>query len=105
MSAITSLVKGFRSLRDGLRPPLTSEPLRALLGRLRQAGPARAGRAQPTAARVDPRKRQETRNTTPGKPRIDWDDPQAKDDLVSALVNDALALVDALAPDEITAEA
>jgi len=42
--------------------------------------------------------------TTPGKPRIDWDDPQAKDDLVSALVNDALALVDALAQDDITAE-
>ncbi len=29
----------------------------------------------------------------PGKPRIDWDDPQAKDALVSALVNDANALV------------
>ena len=27
-----SLVKGLRSLRDGLRPPLTSEPLRALSG-------------------------------------------------------------------------
>ena len=42
--------------------------------------------------------------TKPGKPRIDWDDPQAKDGLVSALVNDALALVDALAKEEITAE-
>jgi hypothetical protein len=29
----------------------------------------------------------------PGKPKIDWDDPQAKDALVSALVNDANALV------------
>jgi len=29
----------------------------------------------------------------PGKPRIDWDDPQAKDGLVSALVNDADALL------------
>jgi Transposase domain (DUF772)/Transposase DDE domain len=29
----------------------------------------------------------------PGKPEIDWDDPQAKDTLVSALVNDAKALV------------
>jgi hypothetical protein len=28
-----------------------------------------------------------------GKPQIDWDDPQAKDGLVSALVNDANALV------------
>jgi Transposase domain (DUF772)/Transposase DDE domain len=32
----------------------------------------------------------------PGKPQIDWDDPQAKDALVSALVNDANALVAAL---------
>jgi len=29
----------------------------------------------------------------PGKPKIDWDDPAAKDALVSALVNDANALV------------
>ena len=29
----------------------------------------------------------------PGKPHIDWDDPQAKDALVSALVNDANAVV------------
>jgi hypothetical protein len=34
---------------------------------------------------------------TPGKPRIDWDDPTAKDALVSALVNDANALLAALA--------
>jgi hypothetical protein len=33
----------------------------------------------------------------PGKPKIDWDDPAAKDALVSALVNDAAALVAALA--------
>lgn len=32
----------------------------------------------------------------PGKPSIDWDDPAAKDALVSALVNDANALVAAL---------
>ena len=32
----------------------------------------------------------------PGKPQIDWEDPQAKDALVSALVNDAKALVEAL---------
>ena len=33
----------------------------------------------------------------PGKPKIDWDDPHAKDGLVSALVNDANAVVAALA--------
>jgi hypothetical protein len=32
----------------------------------------------------------------PGKPKIDWDDPAAKDALVSALVNDATALVAAM---------
>ena len=31
----------------------------------------------------------------PGKPKIDWDDPPEKDALVSALVNDANALVEA----------
>jgi hypothetical protein len=31
--------------------------------------------------------------SVPGKPAIDWDDPQAKDALVSALVNDANAVV------------
>jgi hypothetical protein len=35
----------------------------------------------------------------PGKPKIDWDDPEAKDQLVSALVNDANALVAALDAD------
>jgi hypothetical protein len=34
--------------------------------------------------------------SAPGKPKIDWDDPAAKDVLVSALVNDATALVAAL---------
>jgi hypothetical protein len=33
----------------------------------------------------------------PGKPKIDWDDPAAKQELVSALVNDANALVAVLA--------
>jgi hypothetical protein len=32
----------------------------------------------------------------PGKPGIDWDDPQAKQDLVSDLVTDALAVLEAL---------
>ena len=34
--------------------------------------------------------------TVPGKPPIAWDDPVARDELVSALVNDALALLAAL---------
>src|SRR5258705_6187229 len=35
----------------------------------------------------------------PGKPSIDWDEPGAKDALVSAMVNDANALLEALAVD------
>jgi Transposase domain (DUF772)/Transposase DDE domain len=41
----------------------------------------------------------------PGKPKIDWDDPAARDALVSALVNDANALVAALAGQEPDASA
>jgi len=41
----------------------------------------------------------------PGKPSIDWDDPAAKDTLVSALVNDANALVAALAGAELDEQA
>ena len=37
----------------------------------------------------------------PGKPAIDWDDPAAKDALVSALVNDATAVVEAFAGAEL----
>ena len=39
--------------------------------------------------------------SVPGKPKIGWDDPAAKDALVSALVNDATALVDAFAGAEL----
>lgn len=35
----------------------------------------------------------------PGKPAIDWDDPQAKQNLISDLVNDALAVLAELAGD------
>jgi hypothetical protein len=38
-----------------------------------------------------------------GEAEIDWDDQDAKDGLVSALVNDATAVVNALADNEITA--
>ncbi len=37
----------------------------------------------------------------PGKPKIDWDDPAAKDALVSALVNHANAVVAALQGDDL----
>jgi IS5 family transposase len=40
-----------------------------------------------------------------GKPQIDWDDPQAKDVLVSALVNDANALLSVLDAGELDEQA
>ena len=43
--------------------------------------------------------------STPGKPAIGWDDPAVKDALVSALVNDANALVEALAGAELEEQA
>jgi hypothetical protein len=43
--------------------------------------------------------------STPGKPQIDWEDPQAKDALVSALVNDANALVAAFQDAELDEQA
>jgi hypothetical protein len=39
--------------------------------------------------------------SAPGKPRIAWDDPAARDELVSALVTDAVALLGALELDAI----
>jgi len=39
--------------------------------------------------------------SVPGKPKIDWDDPAARDALVSALVNDANAVVAAFAGAEL----
>lgn len=41
--------------------------------------------------------------TATGKPPIAWDDPAARDELVTALVNDALALLTALDVEDITA--
>jgi IS5 family transposase len=41
----------------------------------------------------------------PGKPRIAWDDSEARDQLVTALVNDALAVLAALEGLEVTGEA
>jgi len=43
--------------------------------------------------------------TQPGKPQVDWDDSAAKDALVSALVNDANALVAALAGQDLDEQA
>ena len=56
----------------------------------------RVAREVPGAAEQIARCAPATITARPGKPKIDWDDPAAKDALVSALVNDANALVAAL---------
>ena len=56
----------------------------------------RVGRQVPGAAEQIERVCTGHDYTRPGKPRIDWEDPEAKHALVSALVNDANALVAAL---------
>jgi Transposase DDE domain/Transposase domain (DUF772) len=56
----------------------------------------KAGRLVPGAAAMIPEVCTGHDYSRPGRPVIDWDDPQAKDALVSALVNDALALLEAL---------
>ena len=55
----------------------------------------RAGRLVPGAAEVITTVCTGHDYSWPGKPMIDWDEPGAKDALVSALVNDANALVEA----------
>ena len=57
----------------------------------------RVGRIVPGAAEVIAAVCTGHDYSRPGKPVIDWDEPGAKDALVSALVNDANALLEALA--------
>src|SRR5207342_970478 len=65
----------------------------------------RVGRAVPGAAEQIAKVCTGHDYSSPGKPQVDWDDPQAKDALVSALVNDAHALVEALGDGELTEQA
>jgi Transposase domain (DUF772)/Transposase DDE domain len=68
----------------------------------------RAAREVPGAAAVIAAQCTGHDYSKPGKPQADWDDPAAKDALVSALVNDANAVVAAFAdadPDETAASA
>jgi hypothetical protein len=66
----------------------TQDTVTQLVAAVRRAGREVPGAAETIAAVCtghDYRK--------PGKPKIDWDDPAAKEELVSALVNDATAVV------------
>ena len=69
------------------------------------AGIRRVGRVVPGAAGQIAAVCRGHDYSSAGKPQVDWDDPAAKDALVSALVNDANALVDALADGELDEQA
>jgi hypothetical protein len=74
----------------------TQDTLTQLIGAIR-----RVAREVPGAAAVIAAECTGHDYSKPGKPRIDWTDPEAKDALVSALVNDANAVVAALAGAEL----
>ena len=91
----TGVLKGRRRravdstiLADGVATQYTVTQLVAAIRRVAREVPGAAGQIAAVCTGHDYSK--------PGKPKIDWDDPAAKDALVSALVNDANALVAAL---------
>jgi hypothetical protein len=69
----------------------TQDTVTQLIGAIR-----RVARQVPGAAEVIAAECRGHDYTQPGKPRIDWTDPQAKQELVSALVTDANAVLAAL---------
>jgi hypothetical protein len=69
----------------------TQDTVTQLIGAIR-----RVARQVPGAAAVIAAECRGHDYTQPGKPRIDWTDPQARQELVSALVTDANAVVAAL---------
>jgi Transposase DDE domain/Transposase domain (DUF772) len=68
----------------------TQDTVTQLVAAMRRAGRIVEGAAQviTSVCQLD--------YSRPGKPEVDWDDPQARQQLVSDLVNDALAVLEAL---------
>jgi IS5 family transposase len=105
--AETGILKGRRRravdstiLADAVATQDTITQLIAAIRRVARVVPGAAGQVAAVCTAHD--------YSAPGKPQIDWDDPQAKDGLVSALVNDAhglLAVLDAGELDEQAASA
>jgi hypothetical protein len=88
----TGVLKGRRRravdstiLADAVATQDTVTQLVAAIRRVAREVPGAAGRIAAVCTAHD--------YSRPGKPKIDWDDPGAKEALVSALVNDANALV------------
>ena len=84
-------------LADAVATPDTVTQLIAAVRRVGREVPGAAAQIAAVCSGHDYRR--------PGKPRIDWDDPAAKDALVSGLVNDARALVAALQAAELDEQA
>jgi IS5 family transposase len=99
----TGVVKGRRRAVDSTilaDAVATQDTITQLIAAIRRVGrlvPGAAGQIAAVCGGHD--------YSSPGKPRIAWDDPQAKDALVSALVNDATALAAALAGRELDEQA
>jgi len=75
-------------LADAVATQDTSTQLVSAVRRVARQVPAAATKIAAVCSAHD--------DTTPGKPTIDWEDPAAKEQLVSGLVNDANTLVAAL---------
>ena len=84
-------------LADAVATQDTITQLIAAIRRVGRAVPGAAGQITAVCTGHD--------YAQPGKPRIDWGDPAAKDALVPALVNDANALLAALAGRELDEQA
>ena len=95
----TGLLKGRRRAVDSTilaDAVATQDTITQLVAAIRRVGRVVPGAAEQIAAVCTGHDYR-----SPGKPQIDWDDPQAKGVLVSALVNDANALVEALEDQEL----
>jgi IS5 family transposase len=84
-------------LADAVATQDTITQLVAAIRRVARVVPGAAGQVAELCSAHD--------YSVPGKPQIDWDDPQAKDTLVSALVNDAHALLAVLGDGELDEQA
>src|SRR5271168_3404494 len=100
----TGVVKGRRRravdstiLADAVATQDTITQLIAAIRRVGRVVPGAAGQIAKVCPGHD--------YSAPGKPQIDWEDPQAKDGLVSALVNDANALLSVLDAGELDEQA
>src|SRR3989304_6289454 len=86
-------------LLDAVATQDTVTQLRAAIRKILRSAPAEvAQRVRPVLRRDDP-------YAEPGKPPCDWDDPEAREQLVDELVRDARAALEVLDGDELSGQA